>query len=162
MADNSGAVLRIRRSLEEIRSRQMQADVDRAIEILGAENGSISGTVRDLRKRIDALLDELFPDANSWRRALRWMGLTKRTKAADTAISTLLLQQSAVGASFVEISTEEADFLRPLIADALDDAYCVLFPHEAAGRAERERSFSTSCRETERQREFVARCLGQK
>jgi len=159
---------RIHRSDEDRRARAEEADVDRAME------ACIPGGVRDLRRRLDALLDDLLPPASRpglGERLLRRAGLAARARAADMAMATLLggcppgtrliavYFGGGVRAPGERVSPEEA--LRGRIADALDDAYCVMLPHEAARRAELHRAFWSSARKENRQREFIARCLGQ-
>ena len=169
---------RIYRSDEDRRARAGEADVDRAMEVLGVEVGAekacIPGGVRDLRRRLDALLDDLLPPASRLGlrdRLLRWTGLTLRARAADAALVTLfnepspdprclaLCSMGGIRASGERVSPDEA--MRGRIADALDDAYCVMLPHEAARRAELRRAFWASTQEKSRKREFIARCLGQ-
>ena len=170
--------LRIHRSEEERLARTAQADVDRALEVLGAKadaaEARICGSVQDLRRRLDALLDDLLPPVaplGPRERLLRWMGLGTRAKAADAALATLfhgappgtrhiaVCFGGGVHASSGRVSPEQD--MREHVADALDDAYCVLLPHEAARRAALHRSFWASAREENRKRQFIARCLEQ-
>ena len=149
---------RIRNSEEERLARPAQADVDRALEVLGAEadakEARISGSVQDLRRRLDALLDDLLPPASlpgPRERLLRWMGLSTRAKAADAALATLfqgvtpgtrhiaMCFGGGIHAFSGRVSPEQD--MREHVADALDDAYCMLLPHEATGRAELHRAF---------------------
>ena len=154
---------RIHGSDEERVARSAQADVDRAVEVLGAEadtaEARISGSVQDLRRRMDALLDDLLPPASlpgQRERLLRWMGLSTRAKAADAAMATLFQRvtpgtrhvamcfKGGVHAFSGRVSPEQA--MREHMADALDDAYCVLLPHEAARRTELHRAFWAGAR----------------
>ena len=170
--------LRIHRSDEERLARAAQADVDRALEVLGAEadaaEARISGSVQDLRRRLDALLDDLLPPAappGPGGRLLRWMGLSVRARAADTALATLfqgvppgtrhiaMCFGEGVHAFNGRVSPEQN--VREHVADALDDAYCMLLPHEVARRAALHRSFWATAREENRQRQLIARCLEQ-
>ena len=131
--------------------------MDRALEVLGvkigAGEGCISGCVQDLRRGLEALLDKLLPPAarpGLSERVLRWVGLTVRARAANAALVALFHERSpsphcvalcATGgthASSEQVSPEEA--MRGCIADALDDAYCMMLPHEAARRAELHRA----------------------
>ena len=153
--------VRIHRSDEERLARRAQADVDRALEVLGAEvdigEARISGSVQDLRRRMDALLDDLLPPASlpgAPGRLLRWTGLTTRAKAADAAMATLfhgappgtrhiaVCFGGGVYASGGRISPRQS--MREHVANALDNAYCVMLPHEAARRAELHRAFWSS------------------
>lgn len=155
---------RIHRSDKERGARQAQADVDRALEVLGTEadagEACISGSVQDLRRRLDALLDDLLPPASlrgPGGRLLRWMGLGMHAKAADAALATLLHRAppetrhiticfgEGVHASGKRTPSERA--MREHVADALDDAYCLLLPHKAARRAELHRAFWAEARE---------------
>jgi hypothetical protein len=169
--------VRIHRSDEDRRTRAEEADVDRAMEVLGvmvsAEEACIPGGVRDLRRRLDALLDDLLPPASRpglGERLLRRAGLAARARAADMAMATLLGGRppetrliavcfgGGVRAPGERVSPKQT--LRGRIADALDDAYCVMLPHEATRRAELHRAFWASARKEGQQREFIARCLG--
>lgn len=169
---------RIHRSDENRRARAEEADVDRAMEMLGVEVGAetacIPADVRGLRRRLDALLDDLLPPASRsglGERLLRWTGLTLRARAADAALVALfhgdspdphcvaLCSHGGVRALRERVSPEET--MRGLIADALDDAYCIMLPHEAARRAELHRAFWASAQEENRRRRFISRCSGQ-
>ena len=149
---------RIHWSDENRRARAGDADVDRAMEALdvevSAEEACISGSVQDLRCRLDALLNDLLPPAPrpaSWDRLLRWTGPAVRARAVEAALVALFHEHSpgshrislyAMGSTSVSgerVSPEEA--MRELIAGVLDDVYCVLLPHEAARRAEQHRAF---------------------
>ena len=160
---------RIHRSDEDRRARAQEADVDRAMQVLGVEVGAeeacVPGGVRDLRRRLDALLDDLLPPASRpglGGRLLHRAGLAARARAADTALATLLggcppgtrligiCFGGGVRAPDERVPPEEA--LRGRIADALDDAYCVMLPHEAARRAELHRAFWASRDEENRKR----------
>ena len=56
---------RIYNSDDDRRARAEDADVDRAMKVLGVEvsvgKACISGRVRDIRRRLGALLDDLLP-----------------------------------------------------------------------------------------------------
>lgn len=149
---------RIHRSDEDRRALAEEAEVDRAMEVLGVEVGAeeayIPGGVRDLRRRLDVFLDDLLPPASRpglGERLLRRAGLAARARAADVAMATLLggcppeirviavYFGGGVRASGERVSPKET--LRGCIADALDDSYCVMLPHEAARRAELRRTF---------------------
>ena len=149
---------RIHRSDDDRRARAEDADVDRGMEVLGVEVGAekacISGRVDDLRRKLGALLDDLLPPVTRltlWTRLLRWARPTVRARADDAAFVALfhehsprshhisLCSMAGTRASGERVSPEEA--MRELIAGALDDAYCVLLPHEAARRAEQHRTF---------------------
>ena len=153
---------RIHRSDENRHARAQETDVDRAMEALGVEVGAeeacIPGGVRDLRRRLDAPLDDLLPPASRpsmGERLLRRAGVAARARAADMALATLLGEWplgtrlvavcfgAGVHAPDERVPPEEA--LRGRIADA----YCVLLPHEAARRAELHRAFWTSARKKE-------------
>ena len=168
---------RIHRSGEDRRARAEEADVDRAMEMLGVEVGAetacILADVRSLRRRLDALLDDLLPPVSRpglGKRLLRWTGLTLRARAADAALVALfhgaspdprclaLCSIGCVRALGERVSPEEA--MRGRIADALDDAYCMMLPHEAARRAELHRAFWASAQEEDRKRKFIGRCSG--
>ena len=155
---------RIHRSDEDRRARAWDADVDRAMEVLGVEVGAeeariVVGTVQDLRRKLDALLDDLLPPVarpSVRERLLHWAGLAARARATDAALFVLFGERSpeprcialssagGVHASGEQVSPEES--MRGLIANALDDAYCVMLPHEAARRAELHRAFWASPR----------------
>lgn len=153
---------RIHASREKREARAYHADVDRALDVLGAENGRIQGSVRDLRRRWDALLDELHPapaPPSRWGSLLRRLGLDTRTRAADAG-SVSLFDELPFGAEWIALeykggtevtergieSVSPAECLRSRVADALDDAYAALLPHEAARQAElRRRFFSQGC-----------------
>ena len=159
---------RIHNSEEERLARPSHTDVDRALEVLGAEadakEARISGSVQDLRRRLDALLDDLLPPASlpgPARRLLRWMGLGTRARAADAALVTLLIEGCPPGTRHVAVCfgesvhasgkcTSPGQAMREHIADALDDAYCVMLPHEAARRAELHRAFWAEARKKSR------------
>ena len=170
------SAFRIHRSDEERVARSGQADVSRAMEVLGAEAGAeearIQGGIQEIRRRLDTVLDDLLPAARpglaEWLR--HWAGLGRRARAADAALATLLHEippgtrhvAVRVGAS-VRASGERVtpgQVMREHVAAALDDACCVLLPHEAARRAELHRAFWASAREEGRKCEFIARCLG--
>ena len=171
------SAFRIHRSDEVRVARSGQADVGRAMEVFGAEAGAeearIQGGIQEIRRRLDTVLDDLLPPAArpglaEW--LLHWAGLGLRARAADAALATLLHEippgtrhvAICVGAS-VRASGERVtpgQVMREHVAAALDDAYCVLLPHEAARRAELHRAFWASAREEGRKREFIARCLG--
>lgn len=158
---------RIHRSDEERVARSVQADVDRTVEVLGAEadteGARISGSIQDLRRRLDALLDDLLPPASlpgPGKRLLRWMGLGTRAKAADAALATLL-HGAPPGTRHITVCfgqgvhssgerTPSEQAMREHVANALDDAYCVMLPHEAARRAELHRAFWAEAREKRR------------
>lgn len=149
---------RIHRSDDDRRARAEDADVDRGMEVLGAEvsteKACISGRVDDLRRRLGILLDDLLPPTARpalWKRLLRWPGATVRAKAVDAAF-VALFQEHSPGSRHIflccmggtrmsgdQILPEEA--MREVIARALDDAYCVLLPYEAKHRAEQHRTF---------------------
>lgn len=167
--------LRIYGFWQERLAREGQADVDRAIDVLGAEGGRIFGDVRDLRRRWDALLDELHPPPpppTCWSRWLRRMGLGVRARAADAGLAALFHDipvgvraigvqcgPSVAGAAPGAAARSPDECLRSRIAWALDDAYCVLLPHEAARRAELRRCFWAAARDERRKRDFIDRCL---
>ena len=149
---------RIYHSDDDRRARAKDADVDRGMEMLVVEvsvgKACISGRVRDIRRRLSALLDDLLPPAARpalWGRLLRWAGPTVRARAIDAAFIALFAEHSpgshhvslcsleGTSASGEQVSPEEA--MRGLIAGALDEAYCVLLPHEVARRAEQHRAF---------------------
>lgn len=150
------SAFRIRGSPEEREARAHHADVDRALDVLGAEGGRVVGSARDLRRRWDALLDELHPPppVAPWNHLLHRIGRGRRTRAADTGLAALfdrlpfgvewIALECGGGEALTErgirrLSAEEC--LRSRVADALDDAYAVLLPHEAARRAELRRRF---------------------
>lgn len=162
---------RIYGSWEERLAREGHADVDRAIEVLGSEGGRISGNPRDLRRRWDVLLDELYPPPTPPTRREDWLrrlGFGARARAADAGLAALFgampvgVQQigTQCGASAAGMSPEEC--MRSRIAEALDDAYCVLLPHEAGRRAELRRRFWASSSDEARKRDFIERCLGRR
>lgn len=148
---------RICGSPEEREARVHHADVDRALDVLGAEGGCIGGSIRDLRRRWDALLDELHPapaPPSPWDRLLHRLGMDRRARAADAGVASLFGQlpvgvdgytlQYLGGTAITERGTRRVspeECLRSRLADALDDAYAVLLPHEAARRAELRRRF---------------------
>lgn len=169
-------VFRIHCSYEDRCARVRHADVDRALEALGAEvsaeQACISGDVRSLRRRLDDLLDDLLPPAyrpGIGTRLLRWAGFTARARAADAALAALFGECSPQArhlclrfVSDVQAPSQRSSpdaSMRGHIADALDDAYCVMLPHEAARRAELHRAFWASAREDSRKRAFTACCL---
>ena len=88
------------------------------------------------------------------------MGFGTRTRTADAALATLfhgtppgtrhiaIFFGESVRASGEHTPSEQA--MREHVADALDDAYCVLLPHEAARRAELHRAFWAKSREESR------------
>lgn len=140
------------------RARAEDADVHRAVEVLGVEvsvgKACISGRVRDIRRRLGTLLDDLLPPVARpalWRRLLRRVGPTVRARAVDAAFIALfdehlpgshhvsLCSLGSTSVSGEQVLPEKA--MREVIAGALDDAYCVLLPHEAARRAEQYRAF---------------------
>ena len=147
--------------------------------MLGAEadaaEARISGSIQDLRRRLDALFDDLLPPAvlpGPGERLLRWIGFGRRAKAADAALATLLHGGCPPGTRHVavcfgggihafgeRVSSEQA--MREHVADALDDAYCMMLPHEAARRAELHRAFWASAQEENRKQKFISRCPGQ-
>ena len=149
---------RIHSSNDDQRARAEDADVDRDMEVLGVEvsagKACISGRVRDTRCKLGVLLDDLLPQAAQpalWRRLLRRAGPTVRARAVDAAFIALfdehlpgshhvfLRSLGGTSVSGEQVLPEEA--MREVIAGALDDAYCVLLPHEAARRAEQHRAF---------------------
>ena len=149
---------RIHRSDDDRRARAEDTDVDRGMEVLGVEvsvgKACISGRVRDIRRRLGVLLDDLLPQAARlalWGRLLRWARPTVRARAVDAAFIALfdehlpgshhvsLCSLGGTSVSGEQVLPEEA--MREVIAGALDDAYCVLLPHEAARRAEQHRVF---------------------
>lgn len=84
-------------------------------------------------------------------RLLHWARPTVRIRAVEAKFIALfnehlpsshrvfLCSLGSTSVSGEQVSLEEA--MRELISGALDDAYCVLLPHEAARRAERHRVF---------------------
>lgn len=70
-----------------------EPDVYEAIASLVDENGCISGTIPDLRKRIYELLKRLRPEAakHEW---LAWTGFTRLSRAADRAIAEMFTSMS--------------------------------------------------------------------
>ena len=135
----------------DMRTRGAQADVDRAMEMLGIEltddEARIGGSVHEVRRRLDALLDDLFPlprPRSRLARLLHRMGFTPRARAADAALDALLrspapgvkgMMLRILGGWSVagRVSPEEA--ARNHIVIALQDAYDVLAPYEPAAAA---------------------------
>lgn len=167
---------RVYRSWADREAREGQADVDRAVETLGVVDGRICGTIPDLRRRWDALLDDLHPPPRPLDRRRRWLrrlGFGTRARAADNGLAHLL-GEVPVGAGMLVIRVWQGagdvasgvfprsplDGIRGLIADALDAAYCELLPQEAVRRAHERARFWAAAREGQRRREFVARCFG--
>ena len=127
---------RIHRSEEERRARAEDADVNRAMEVLdvkvGAEEACISGSVQDIRCRLDAILDDLLPSTAQPAlvgRVVRWARLSPRAKATDAAFVALFHEHLPASRSVTlcstggrhtsgeQVSAEEG--MRGLIADAL-------------------------------------------
>jgi hypothetical protein len=64
-------------------------DVHEAIAFLVNEHGVIRGTVPELRRRLESLLERLKPQLAGRSRWLSWTGRTGRSRAADAALAEL-------------------------------------------------------------------------
>ena len=140
------------------RARGEQFDVDRAIEVLcielaGESNGT-TGTVRDVRRRMDVLLNDLFPPISQTHlheRLSDFLGFSVRARAVDAAVATLLrdcppgtrtiLPFYLTGNDLPDVRRSLEQEIRAHVADALDDAYCVMLPYEASRRSKLQLAF---------------------
>lgn len=140
------------------------AAVNRAVEVLGVAGGCVGGTVPDLRRRMDAALDELFPPSRPLTRREWWarrLGVGARARAADAALETLFGGEPPLGARGIGVrfgASEECT--RYHVARALESAYRALRPHEAARHDEVRHRIWAEARDEGRKRDFIDRCLG--
>lgn len=142
------------------------AAVDRAVELLGAAGGCVGGTVPDLRRRMDAVLDELFPPSCPPTRRERWsrrLGVGARARAADAALEDLLGGELPFGARAVGVRFGASkECTRYHVAGVLESVHRALRPHEAARHDEIRRRIWAATRDESRKRDFIDRCLGRR
>ena len=101
-------------------------DVYEAIASLLNEHGVIRGTVPELRRRMESLLERLKPQLAGRSRWLYWTGLTRRSRAADAALAELF-GSIPPGTKYMFVTYSGGD-LRKTMRRALDSAYRVLDP----------------------------------
>lgn len=134
---NSTARARFRPgTFEDHVARSQQADVDRAVETFVDNDGWTRGTVRWLRAKMDSLMRELAPGhAGAAYRWFGWTGFPALARAADVALDELLSGLSGeYGSGSIGIQWAQEQQARVHLAEVLDEAYCVLYPHAAAER----------------------------